>query len=56
MALLILAVSLVGGNDTSADSARPPLPAHPRHDRLVRPRPRPVRRDPSCPGRNRCAC
>ncbi|MGV9621702.1 class F sortase [Streptomyces tendae] len=28
-ALLILAVSLVGGNDTSADSARPPLPAHP---------------------------
>lgn len=29
VALLILAVSLVGGNDTSADSARPPLPAHP---------------------------
>ncbi|MGW2297754.1 class F sortase [Streptomyces violaceorubidus] len=28
VALLILAVSLVGGNDTSADSARPPLPAH----------------------------
>ncbi|MFD7063746.1 class F sortase [Streptomyces sp. NPDC059906] len=29
VALLILAVSLVGGNDTSADSSRPPLPAHP---------------------------
>ncbi|WP_399937615.1 class F sortase [Streptomyces sp. BBFR25] len=29
VALLILAVSLVGGNDTSADPARPPLPAHP---------------------------
>ncbi|CAL9349500.1 class F sortase [Streptomyces sp. NPDC057340] len=29
VALLVLAVSLVGGNDTSADSARPPLPAHP---------------------------
>ncbi|CAM5277617.1 Class F sortase OS=Streptomyces tendae OX=1932 GN=GUR47_22845 PE=4 SV=1 [Streptomyces tendae] len=29
VALLILAVSLVGGNDTSTDSARPPLPAHP---------------------------
>ncbi|MFI1753883.1 class F sortase [Streptomyces sp. NPDC020571] len=29
VALLILAVSLVGGHDTSADSARPPLPAHP---------------------------
>ncbi|MFJ6071198.1 class F sortase [Streptomyces sp. NPDC093065] len=29
VALLILAVSLVGGNDTSADSSRPPLPAQP---------------------------
>ncbi|MFH8441833.1 class F sortase [Streptomyces sp. NPDC018026] len=29
VALLILAVSLVGGNDTSADSSRPPLPPHP---------------------------
>lgn len=29
VALLILAVSLVGGNDTSADSSRPPLPAYP---------------------------
>jgi LPXTG-site transpeptidase (sortase) family protein len=29
VALLILAVSLIGGNDTSADSARPPLPAQP---------------------------
>ncbi|MEV5806226.1 class F sortase [Streptomyces parvulus] len=29
VALLVLAVSLVGGNDTSADSSRPPLPAQP---------------------------
>ncbi|WP_399881183.1 class F sortase [Streptomyces sp. BBFR51] len=29
VALLILAVSLVGGNDTSADSSRPPMPARP---------------------------
>ncbi|MFG2682213.1 class F sortase [Streptomyces sp. NPDC048392] len=29
VALLILAVSLVGGNDTSAGSSRPPLPAQP---------------------------
>ncbi|MFD4261030.1 class F sortase [Streptomyces sp. NPDC058534] len=29
VALLILAVSLIGGNDTSADSSRPPLPAQP---------------------------
>ena len=29
VALLILAVSLIGGNDTSTDSSRPPLPAQP---------------------------
>lgn len=29
VALLVLAVSLVGGNDTSADSSGPPLPAQP---------------------------
>ncbi|MFB7656400.1 MULTISPECIES: class F sortase [unclassified Streptomyces] len=29
VALLILAVSLLGGNDTSSDSSRPPLPAQP---------------------------
>ncbi|MFC8880602.1 class F sortase [Streptomyces ardesiacus] len=29
VALLILAVSLIGGNDTSGDSSRPPLPAQP---------------------------
>nr|WP_079160626.1 class F sortase [Streptomyces pactum] len=29
VALLILAMSLIGGNDTSADSARPPLAAQP---------------------------
>ncbi|MFH9818132.1 class F sortase [Streptomyces sp. NPDC017230] len=29
VALLVLAVSLVGGNDTSADSSRPPLAAQP---------------------------
>ncbi|MFE0805337.1 class F sortase [Streptomyces sp. NPDC058812] len=29
VALLVLAVSLIGGNDTSADSSRPPLSAQP---------------------------
>ncbi|MFE6594180.1 class F sortase [Streptomyces sp. NPDC057781] len=29
VALLVLAVSLIGGNDTSADSSRPPLAAQP---------------------------